>query len=157
MRFRPDSFRPAMLEATRLVAAGRPGAATTLLQRATGIGAPAPAAERGSWPLSDRIREQFGRATPVSEPGHAPEAGEFLSRSYRNAAGARAYRLYIPSSYRGEKVPLVVMLHGCTQSPEDFAAGTRMNKHAEEPACLVAYPEQSATANSSRCWHWFRP
>jgi poly(hydroxyalkanoate) depolymerase family esterase len=157
MRVRSDSFRPAMLEATRLVAAGRPGAATAILQRATGIGAPAPTAGRGAWNPSDRLRERFARATPVSEPGHPPEAGEFLSRSYRNASGTRAYRLYVPSGYRGEPVPLVVMLHGCTQSPEDFAAGTRMNSHAEEPVCLVAYPEQSATANSSRCWNWFRP
>src|SRR3712207_1419245 len=49
------------------------------------------------------------------------------------------------------------MLYGCTQSPDDFAAGTRMNALAEEHMCLVAYPGQSATANTSRCWKWFSP
>jgi poly(hydroxyalkanoate) depolymerase family esterase len=50
-----------------------------------------------------------------------------------------------------------VMLHGCTQSPDDFAAGTRMNIHAEERNCFVVYPEQPSGANQSKCWNWFRP
>ena len=157
MRFRPDSSQPAIAEATRLVAAGRPDEATAILQHAIGLASPALTTERRSWNLLDRWREQFGRATPVFEPGDQPGAGEFLSRSYRNGCGARAYRLYIPGGYRGDPVPLVVMLHGCKQSPQDFAAGTRMNQHAEDLTCLVAYPEQSATANGSRCWNWFRP
>ena len=157
MRFRPDSLQPAIVEATRLAAAGRPGEATAILQHAIGPAAPALTTERSVWNLLDRLHERFGRAAPVPEPGYRPEAGKFLGRSYRNGAGARAYRLYIPSGYCGDPVPLVVMLHGCTQSPEDFAAGTRMNRHAEELTCLVAYPEQSATANKSRCWNWFRP
>jgi poly(3-hydroxybutyrate) depolymerase len=48
------------------------------------------------------------------------------------------------------------MLHGCTQSPDDFAAGTRMNFLAEERNCFVVYPEQPSGANQSKCWNWFR-
>jgi poly(3-hydroxybutyrate) depolymerase len=72
-----------------------------------------------------------------------PESGQFLLRSYSNQVGTRAYKLYVPSGYRGSPLPLIVMLHGCTQSPDDFAAGTRMNLRAEEHNCCVAYPAQA--------------
>ena len=52
-------------------------------------------------------------------------------------------------------MPLLVMLHGCTQDPDDFAAGTQMNAVAEEQQCFVVYPEQAKNANSSKCWNWF--
>jgi poly(hydroxyalkanoate) depolymerase family esterase len=84
-----------------------------------------------------------------------PDGAKFISGSYSNHAGARNYKLYIPSSYQGQAMPLLVMLHGCTQSPDDFAAGTQMNQLAEEMGCLVAYPEQAANANHSKCWNWF--
>lgn len=97
-------------------------------------------------------------ATPGSaSPGAAADAlpGQFIDASFSNAAGARQYKLYVPSSYTGAPVPLVVMLHGCTQDPDDFARGTQMNVLAEEMQCLVLYPAQSQQANSSRCWNWF--
>jgi poly(hydroxyalkanoate) depolymerase family esterase len=86
-----------------------------------------------------------------------PEGATFEERTYANAAGSRAYKLYVPSGYTGQALPLVVMLHGCTQSPDDFAAGTRMNEVAEEQMFLVAYPAQTQAANMSKCWNWFSP
>ena len=85
-----------------------------------------------------------------------PEGGRFVERSYSNSAGTRSYKLYIPSSYTGQAVPLIVMLHGCTQSPDDFAKGIRMNELSEEHTFLVAYPAQASNANMQKCWNWFQ-
>jgi len=95
--------------------------------------------------------------SPVREPDVAPNGGQFVAGLYSNRAGSLTYKLYVPSGYCGQALPLVVMLHGCTQSPDDFAAGTRMNALAEEHTCLVAYPAQAASANASKCWNWFNP
>jgi poly(hydroxyalkanoate) depolymerase family esterase len=81
--------------------------------------------------------------------------GEFVDRAYSNAAGTRAYKLYVPRSYAGQPMPLLVMLHGCTQDPDDFAAGTRMNQLADNQGFLVVYPAQSSAANDAKCWNWF--
>ncbi|QQN62195.1 PHB depolymerase family esterase [Bradyrhizobium diazoefficiens] len=103
----------------------------------------------------------FGPGGPLrrapSTADIVPVGARFIEGNYANAAGSRAYRLFIPSGYHGQAIPLVVMLHGCTQSPEDFAAGTRMNFIAEEQTCFVAYPAQRADANQAKCWNWFRP
>ena len=88
-------------------------------------------------------------------PAELPPNAQFISGSYRNHAGTRNYKLYIPSGYHGQAMPLMVMLHGCTQDPDDFAAGTQMNAVAEEQQCFVVYPEQARNANNSKCWNWF--
>ena len=90
------------------------------------------------------------------DPAVVPTGGRFVERSYTNQAGTRSYKLYIPSGYIGQEVPLVVMLHGCTQSPNDIAAGTQMNTLAEENIFLVAYPTQAQGANMNKCWNWFK-
>lgn len=66
------------------------------------------------------------------------------------------FKVYVPSTYQsGTSVPLMVMLHGCLQNPDDFAAGTRMNQLAEEKNFIVLYPEMNVYANSNMCWNWF--
>jgi poly(hydroxyalkanoate) depolymerase family esterase len=92
-----------------------------------------------------------------TRPQPLPSGARFDERSFSNEAGTRAYKLYIPSGYAGRPLPLMVMLHGCTQSPDDFAAGTRMNELAEELTFLVAYPAQPQSANMSKCWNWYSP
>ncbi|MFM0340987.1 extracellular catalytic domain type 1 short-chain-length polyhydroxyalkanoate depolymerase [Paraburkholderia fungorum] len=65
------------------------------------------------------------------------------------------YGLYIPAGHALEQMPLVVMLHGCTQSIDEFAEGTRMNVLADRFGFAVVYPEQSKHVHSHRCWHWY--
>lgn len=96
------------------------------------------------------------RPDAAADAAAAPTAaaGRFESHGFHHRLGSRAYKLYIPA--RPQPTPaLLVMLHGCTQSPDDFAAGTRMNALAEAHGFLVAYPEQPSSANPSRCWNWF--
>ena len=95
-------------------------------------------------PMSDQARREI------------LAGGQFLDGSFTNQAGTRSYKLYIPSEYRGQALPVVVMLHGCTQSPDDIAAGTRLNVLAERGLFFVVYPEQPTPANQSRCWNWFK-
>jgi poly(hydroxyalkanoate) depolymerase family esterase len=93
---------------------------------------------------------------PRAKPRPAGLPGRFIDASFSNAAGTRSYKVYIPSSANGQPMPLLVMLHGCTQDPDDFASGTQMNALAEECGMIVAYPAQSQQANPSRCWNWFK-
>ncbi|CCE11771.1 putative esterase, PHB depolymerase [Bradyrhizobium sp. STM 3843] len=86
----------------------------------------------------------------------APEGTQFVEGHFSNAAGHRSYKLFKPHRCQEPALPLIVMLHGCTQSADDFAAGTRMNFLADAQNCFVVYPEQPRGANQAKCWNWFR-
>jgi poly(hydroxyalkanoate) depolymerase family esterase len=160
----PDSDAPATKFA-------RLGTATS----AMGIGARVdakPRASRSTFPgvgaggtnpgdvLPDRARFDStwrpDRGASAERGVSAPVGARYEERAFGNAAGERTYKIYIPAGHAGEPLPLVVMLHGCTQSPDDFALGTRMNDVAEERRLIVVYPAQSRSANASKCWNWFK-
>ena len=170
----------AMGAATRLTTTGRLGEATALIQRvltAAALPAAQPATQRASAETgaphakaagataTATARGSRARPTPgivdislerVTDRGTDAGAA-FITASFSNEAGMRDYKLYIPRACQGRPLPLIVMLHGCTQTADDFAAGTRMNALAEEHGLFVAYPVQAKSANLSKCWNWFKP
>ena len=85
------------------------------------------------------------------------DASRFSASSFTGAGGTRVFKLFEPAGSGNRALPLVVMLHGCTQNPDDFAAGTRMNELAATSGFYVLYPEQAARSNAHRCWNWFVP
>ncbi|ACK52265.1 esterase, PHB depolymerase family [Methylocella silvestris BL2] len=97
-----------------------------------------------------------GLATGGQAPLPMADGARFEERTYSNSAGSRTYKVFIPSGYAGQALPVVMMLHGCTQNPDDFAAGTRMNDLAEKETFLVVYPRQPQSANMQKCWNWFK-
>ncbi|MDY0747566.1 PHB depolymerase family esterase [Paucibacter sp. R3-3] len=86
---------------------------------------------------------------------HRAAAGDFISRSHMLGHRRRDYKLFIPTKTNDEPMPLLVMLHGCKQDPDDFAAGTRMNDWAQREGFLVVYPSQPRSENCNNCWNWF--
>ena len=113
------------------------------------------AAPNAQGPVIDVVAREIDGASPASREAR-PSRGKFASHSHTNHAGTRAYKLYVPAERGNGPLPMIVMLHGCSQSPDDFAAGTRMNELAEQHGFIVVYPAQTANANGSKCWNWFR-
>lgn len=93
------------------------------------------------------------RRAPAAPESSGP--GRFTEHTSKS--GSRHYKLFIPAGFGGQQLPLVVMLHGCKQDPDDFAAGTRMNDLAQESGFAVLYPAQPKRSNASKCWNWFQP
>ena len=94
-----------------------------------------------------------GGATAAPPP--LLDGASFDESSFTCAAGTRRYLTYVPASAAEGLTGVVVMLHGCTQTPADFAAGTGMNALAETHRFLVVYPAQSRGDNAQSCWNWF--
>jgi len=111
---------------------------------------PAPAKKR-------KKRQKVVRRVPRKSLKAKSTPAAFIAGSYNGPGGKLEYKLYSPAALSRRRLPLVVMLHGCKQSAADFAAGTGMNKIADEIGFLVLYPQQSLSANLARCWNWYRP
>ncbi len=150
-----EKWQRALLGAMRLPAIGKFGLDKQGLDR---LAKTTPAIQK-------LLAEVLPRQSPGAWPGagapaakaraEAPVDGQFLAMTYRDGLGEHGYKLFVPDALPPAP-PLLLMLHGCTQSPDDFAAGTRMNERAAAQGFLVAYPEQTSAANAQRCWNWFR-
>lgn len=104
----------------------------------------------GSRVLARTLKPVVAKSTPP------PSAGAWIPGVVMGATGARRFRLYRPPGVKfGERLPLMVMLHGCGQDANSFASSTRMNRIAMRERFLVLYPEQDRLANGQGCWNWF--
>jgi poly(hydroxyalkanoate) depolymerase family esterase len=156
------NFKNLMSEATRLTQAGDVAAATALIQRALNLNT---VAADGDAAKEDVIIDVTAREVPPSRctpllPGRALHSfgeGHVESGVFGHGGTAREFKLFVPphGAHLGPR-PLVVMLHGCTQDPDDFAAGTQMNELARVHGLFVLYPAQSRKANPQGCWNWFK-
>ena len=170
----------AMRRASELVRAGNPAAATELIQSSLGstgsraVKLPTQLTTANfkmpdMGQLGDRhgLRETLANLAAkmpttglaggeLSEPA-LPQGARFDRDTFSNASGRRDYWVYVPSKQSEQPAGLLMMLHGCTQSPVDFANGTDMNRIAEDHNLIVVYPAQSRGANMQSCWNWFGP
>ena len=172
----PPDFQRLMKDATRLTHEGDLHAAMAAIQAALAGEDPQPRSGAQDAGLVIDVEARVvpepapggdlpGPAGRTPQPAPAPAARPaapggkeafIAGRFGGSGAAGRAYKLYIPPGAGAQPLPLVVMLHGCTQDPDDFAAGTAMNAAAREGGFYVLYPEQSKQANPQRCWNWFK-
>lgn len=162
----PEDFAEAMRRATDLTRAGNLDAATQAILQALGGGSGTPqpstpgAAPRARVGQSlDEVLANLRTARGGTQGGSVvpvPDGATWVWRSHAAPEGTRDYRLYLPASTPAPR-GLILMLHGCTQAPDDFALGTGMNAVAERYGLAVAWPSQTEVHNPTRCWNWFRP
>ena len=150
-----------MSEILALTKAGKLTDAAGLIQRSlgsNGLGQPTPTSSKGApIDLNARGRPALpGAGVADRSDTRLDTSGRFDRKTFHGSHGNLDYFVYVPAKAEAG-MPLVVMLHGCTQSAEDFARGTRMNDLADELGFVVAYPEQPQSANVQKCWNWFRP
>ena len=163
-------LKQSLQHAMRLMQSGDLHAATRAIQQGLGAGVSSAARSDGSVKSPEsrvtpdyidvefRVVDRDDNAKTYDSPSKKdPDGrGEFRSHRFIGDAGDLDYKLYIPAGLDTTHAPLLLMLHGCTQSPDDFARGTRMNSLADAHGYVVAYPEQAASNNANRCWNWFR-
>ena len=137
-----------------LQAAGRPARTAPGKQAGASLGAVAKALRQARL---GGTRRSGVRGIKPHGPVEVAEGARFIEGTFTADAGSRNYSLYLPAKHAPRGLPLVVMLHGCTQDAADFALGTGMNALAEAIGFIVVYPEQPRTANPSSCWNWFEP
>jgi poly(hydroxyalkanoate) depolymerase family esterase len=166
----PD-FQKFMAEATRLTQSGDLHGASAMIHQALGRRTFSRDADAGAGAAEGEVIDVEAREIPddgdpasagaapaASRAGASPPAGgAFMPGRFGQGHAARDFKLFVPPAQAGAGPrPLVVMLHGCTQDPDDFAAGTRMNALARIHGFLVLYPAQSKQANPQGCWNWFK-
>lgn len=103
-------------------------------------------------PTQARASQSRRKSAPAGDA-----SGGFSAGTYAAQSGTRHYKLFVPAGLGDKRLPLLVMLHGCKQDPDDFAAGTRMNLLAQELGVIVLYPAQAPRSNAYKCWNWFQP
>jgi poly(hydroxyalkanoate) depolymerase family esterase len=174
------SLNPAMQEAMRLMKHGDLHAATQAIQQHLGSAGSTAGISPASPGMPWRPGTPFGSTSgagvidgefrvvgdPADAPARTPREGfrspgrgtdgTFKQHHFACDAGVMQYKLFIPTGLGPAPAPLLVMLHGCTQSPDDFARGTRMNALAQQHGYVVAYPAQTPDRNPNKCWNWFR-
>jgi poly(hydroxyalkanoate) depolymerase family esterase len=171
------TFQKLMAHATRLTRRGSLREATAAIQAAlAGKSEPAPPREQTftaevidveARELADPVVEarempEVREAPPAAAPkGAAPPAvdskpAQFITAVHATSSMHRVYKLFVPPGAGDTPLPLVVMLHGCQQDPDDFAAGTAMNELASRQGFYVLYPAQSRHVNPQGCWNWFK-
>ena len=167
------NFRSAIAETMHLLKSANVKGATAVIQRALrGEPASAGAADVRTEPsrtaltrLDNQVQAPYLDAefvevlerTQSETISRAEPSSGFVSRTYAASTGRLAYKLYVPANHTSRQMSLVLMLHGCTQNPDDFALGTQMNGLADEFGLIVAYPHQPRSGNAQGCWNWFDP